>query len=183
MPTENPPVIRCLTVRQPWAFAIGEGFKTVENRTRRTKYRGTVLIHAGQTFDGSINLVKYSRDAAIRLDQLGGRSNFWDARFLVPSKVYAPPAAALALSAVIGSARITGCHQATNGCCAPWGFPDSWHWELADVVPLPKAVPSRGALGLWKPTAELLEAVVAQTRDAADLVEAEVRALRAIREA
>jgi hypothetical protein len=37
-----------LTVRQPWASAIFHAGKTVENRPRRTHYRGRLWIHAGE---------------------------------------------------------------------------------------------------------------------------------------
>lgn len=158
--------VRGLTIKQPWTFAIAEGFKTVENRSRRTNYRGTLLIHAGQIFDDSVSVVRYSRDAAIRLEELGGRGNFWDARAYIPSKIYQPPPASLALSGVVATARLAGCHQATNGCCSPWGFADQWHWELADIQQLKRAVPRAGALGLWKPDADLLAAVEAAARPA-----------------
>jgi len=152
------PPMRGLTVRQPWAFAIAEGFKTVENRTRRTNYRGPLLIHAGLKHDRSVPIVRYSRDAAIRLDELGGSGNFWEARGLVPSVFYKPHAT-LALGAVIATARLDGCHEAVDGCCAPWGVPGCWHWELADVQPLQTAVARTGALTLWKADADLLGAV------------------------
>lgn len=151
--------IRGLTIKQPWAFAIAEGFKTIENRSRRTNYRGTLLIHAGQTHDRSVVIVRYSRDAAARLDELGGSGNFWDARCYIPSRVLPPPHATIALSGVIATARLAGCHEAADGCCSPWGLADQWHWELADIQPLSRAVAKAGALGLWKPDAELLTAV------------------------
>lgn len=154
---------RGLTIKQPWAFAIAEGFKTIENRSRRTNYRGQLLIHAGRAIDDAVNIVKYSRDAAIRFDELGSRSNYWDAREHIPSQIVPPPPVSMALSAVIATAQLVDCHQATDGCCAPWGFPDQWHWQLADVKPLERAIPKTGALGLWKPDTELLAAVIAQT--------------------
>lgn len=158
---------RGLTIKQPWAYAIAEGFKTTENRSRRTNYRGTLLIHAGRAVDDAVNIVSYSRDAAIRFDELGGRSNYWDAREHIPSRIVSPPPAALALSGVIATAQLVGCHQAADGCCAPWGFRDQWHWELADVQPLKQAIAKAGALGLWKPDADLIAAVTAQTSEAA----------------
>lgn len=39
--------MKALTIRQPWAWAICAGFKTVENRTWLTNYRGELAIHAG----------------------------------------------------------------------------------------------------------------------------------------
>lgn len=42
--------MKALSVRQPWAWAIVEGYKPVENRSRDIvgAYRGPVLIHAGR---------------------------------------------------------------------------------------------------------------------------------------
>jgi hypothetical protein len=41
--------LRVLTVKQPWAWAIGEGHKLVENRGWQTDYRGPLAIHAGKS--------------------------------------------------------------------------------------------------------------------------------------
>ena len=52
--------IHVLTVKQPWAHLIVHGYKSagggiehklIENRTRRTAYRGELYIHAGKSFD------------------------------------------------------------------------------------------------------------------------------------
>lgn len=39
--------VRVLTVRQPWASLIADGRKEYETRTKPTKWRGWVFIHAG----------------------------------------------------------------------------------------------------------------------------------------
>lgn len=39
--------MRALVVRQPWAGKIARGEKTIELRSRRTHYRGPVIIVAG----------------------------------------------------------------------------------------------------------------------------------------
>jgi hypothetical protein len=152
---------RVLSVRQPWAFAIAEGFKPIENRGRRTHYRGPVWIHAPKPLEKHVSIVLHSRPAAARLDELGGRTNFWDAIRTVPSRFRQDPTT-LALSAVIATARITGCHRASDTCgpaCQAWGWLDAWHWEISDARPLTAAVPAKGSLGLWKPTPDLAEAV------------------------
>lgn len=124
---------RALTVRQPWADAITHGTKRTENRTRRTHYRGQLLIHAGAAHDPMGRFVITDWDL---LDS-------WpDTR-----------------GAIIAVATLTDCHAATDGCCAPWGFPDTWHWVLEDVRPLATPVPCKGRLGLWTPDDELLAAV------------------------
>lgn len=49
--TPNLARLRALSVRQPWAWLIVSGLKDVENRSRRTHYRGPLLIHAGLSLD------------------------------------------------------------------------------------------------------------------------------------
>lgn len=125
--------MKALTIRQPWADAIvhlAENPKRVENRTRPTKYRGQILIHAGLIGD--------------RAAVLAG-----------------VPAGPDKRGHIIGIAELTGCH-AELGCCWPWGLPDRWHWELADVQPLAVPVPAKGQLGLWNPPADVLNAVIVQ---------------------
>jgi hypothetical protein len=35
-----------ISIRQPFAWLIVRGFKNIENRTRRTNFRGEILVHA-----------------------------------------------------------------------------------------------------------------------------------------
>lgn len=43
--------MKALSIKQPWAWLIANGYKDVENRTWNTNYRGEFLIHASGTFD------------------------------------------------------------------------------------------------------------------------------------
>lgn len=43
--------MKAITIKQPWATLIAEGYKEYEFRTWKTKYRGDILIHAGKTID------------------------------------------------------------------------------------------------------------------------------------
>jgi len=43
--------VKALSVQQPWAWLIVNGWKNVENRTWKTNVRGEIAIHAGKTFD------------------------------------------------------------------------------------------------------------------------------------
>ena len=38
--------MKVLSIRQPWASLIVEGYKKYEFRSWKTKYRGKILIHA-----------------------------------------------------------------------------------------------------------------------------------------
>jgi hypothetical protein len=50
--------MKALSVRQPWAWLIVNGYKDVENRTWSTEYRGPLLIHAGWHLDPEIEQVR-----------------------------------------------------------------------------------------------------------------------------
>ena len=41
--------MKALSIRQPWAWLVVNGFKPMENRTWRSLFRGPLLIHASQT--------------------------------------------------------------------------------------------------------------------------------------
>ena len=41
--------LKAISIRQPWAWLIVNGYKDVENRVWAAKLRGPVLIHAGQS--------------------------------------------------------------------------------------------------------------------------------------
>ena len=40
------PTFKALSVRQPYAWLLVNGFKTCENRSWNTQHRGTLVIHA-----------------------------------------------------------------------------------------------------------------------------------------
>lgn len=44
-------IMKVITIKQPYASLIAEGYKEYEFRTWRTKYRGDILIHAGKSVD------------------------------------------------------------------------------------------------------------------------------------
>ena len=43
--------MKAITIKQPWASLIAEGYKEYEFRSWNTKYRGDILIHAGLSID------------------------------------------------------------------------------------------------------------------------------------
>ena len=47
--------MKVITIKQPWASLACLGIKDIENRTWATKIRGTVLIHAAQTYQTATN--------------------------------------------------------------------------------------------------------------------------------
>ena len=43
-----------LTLHAPWAWAVVQGIKTVENREWATNHRGPIFVHAGRSFDSDV---------------------------------------------------------------------------------------------------------------------------------
>ena len=43
--------MKVLTIKEPWATLIIEGYKKYEFRSWKTNYRGKILIHAGLTLE------------------------------------------------------------------------------------------------------------------------------------
>lgn len=43
--------MKVITIKEPWATLIKEGYKEYEFRTWKIKYRGDILIHAGKGID------------------------------------------------------------------------------------------------------------------------------------
>lgn len=63
--------MKAITIKEPWATLIAEGYKEYEFRTWKTNFRGEILIHAGKGVDRAamkrfqhLNL-KYSKGAII----------------------------------------------------------------------------------------------------------------------
>jgi hypothetical protein len=118
-----------LSVRMPWAAAIfwADPLKNCENRGRATTYRGRLYIHVAASV----------------------RSNPGWERSPMGAVLAAIPAERLDLHGlIIGTVQLDGCVRDST---SPWAIPGSWHWLLADPVPLAEPVPATGQRGLWTP--------------------------------
>lgn len=137
VPEHDRTPIRCLTIRPPWSDLIAieddQVAKRIENRVWTSRWRGTLLIHAGSEVDLR----------ALALDAV--RETLDDDHELVRG-------------AVVAVADLAGIH-ADDGACTPWSQEGCFHWELARVQRLTTPVPARGAQRLWKPTPDLLRAI------------------------
>ncbi len=125
MTTSTP--VRVLTVRQPHAHLLihgspNAGVKDVENRSRPTSYRGTLLIQASATID---------QDAYADY---------------IAEGIELPPADQLVTGAIIGSVQVIGCVRDSR---SRWAIPGYWHWltgapQIADPV-----IPIKGQLSMF----------------------------------
>lgn len=117
-----------ITLRQPWASLVAEGFKPVENRKWFTRYRGELAIHAGK----SCTLQEH-KDAV---------------EFLIANDLVGVilPWERTIRSAILAVVQMVDCvtEHPSGYFCGPYGHVYSKVQRLA--VP----VPCSGAQGFWK---------------------------------
>jgi hypothetical protein len=167
--------IRAITVRQPWAWAIAHGGKTIENRSTTVKYRGPLFIHAGAAWSprGAEDQrvlhawTAWLSDRPIELAHEEQLREWWErADVLEPDSDR--ERALLPRQALIAVAELVDVHYDT-GCCRPWGessYAESRgrirtavaHLVLEDVRPLDEPILCPGALGLWRLPADVVDA-------------------------
>lgn len=116
----------------------GNALLTCTKTCRTLDKRGWILLHAGQQTD------RPALREPLAARTIRGRE--------------------LPTGAVLGIARLTGCHQHPAGSppCAEFSQPGAWHLELSDVQALALPIPARGQLGPWRPTEDLVDQVLQQ---------------------
>jgi ASCH domain len=118
-------MFRALSIRQPWAWLIVNGYKDVENRSWRTRYRGPILIHSALSTrdlrDGEA--AKVARRFGIRMPREYERGG------------------------IVGAAEVVDCRTRTG---SPWHRRGQIGWVMAK----PRRLSFReckGSLGLFRP--------------------------------
>jgi len=113
-----------LTIRQPWASAIFRAGKDVENRPRRTHFRGRLWIHAG-----------LFRDRAA-VDRWARSNGVWIPEEPLPRGV------------ILGSVELVDCVDDSD---SPWALRGNYHWVLRRPMLLARPVEQSGSLGFsWR---------------------------------
>ncbi len=114
--------MKALSLKQPWAWAVIEGIKDIENRKWKTKFRGDLLIHASRTFDGIGFIV---------LQNMG----------LNP-----PPESFLERGSIIGRVTVIDCVRVhpSRFFFGPWGF------ILRDPIKFKEPIFWKGQLGIFE---------------------------------
>jgi hypothetical protein len=119
---------RALSIRQPWAWAILNAGKDIENRPRRFHHRGPICIHASLNNSAGHHLV-----SSLEIKRAAG------------SPIEVPYRASLTHGGIIGTAEIVDCIEASD---SPWFF-GPYGLVLRNVQPVP-FIPVKGALGLFR---------------------------------
>ena len=117
-------IMKALSIRQPWAWLIVNGYKDIENRSWSTDFRGRVYVHAGRKIK--------SGDFPEQRDYIEQSGIF------LPEE---PP-----LGAIVGEVTITDCVDTSSSpwFCGPYGF------ILSSPVVYKDPIPYRGQLGFFE---------------------------------
>lgn len=124
--------MKTLTVKQPWASLIIEGYKRFEFRTWKSNYRGEFLIHAGKTLD---------------------KEAFERFKDLLPEE--------LPLGKIIGKVTLVDCIKCdkefkekclkeNNRVYEKSSFQERYAFQLDNVVKFDKYIEASGKLSFWE---------------------------------
>lgn len=92
--------VSAISIRQPWAWLVACGFKQIENRSRPTRFRGRVAIHASSS---SANMSPDMLDEILAIDS--DDNVLWDASCVKEDAKNV----VFAAGAIIGSVEIYDC--------------------------------------------------------------------------
>ena len=121
--------MKALTIKEPWATLIINGYKKYEFRSWKTNYRGKILIHAGKTTD---------KEACSRVRDYNLFFNNGN---------------------IIGECTITDCIlvneefdkklRQSNPIVYKNNHVGMYAWKLEKVIKYDKVIATKGKLGLW----------------------------------
>lgn len=121
-----------LSIRQPWAWAIINAGKDVENRDWPTRFRGPVCIHAAK------GMTKAEFDGFIRTIHHVSLTHPFSTGASVPHS------ASLPRGGIVGVAVIADCVETSE---SPWFF-GRYGFVLRNASPV-EFIPVKGALGFF----------------------------------
>ena len=131
-----------LSLYPEWAWAIVFAGKDVENRSWRTSYRGTLLIHASGR-RSSQEALESARNMLCARSKLRPR----DLPDEFPS------------SAILGAVELVDCVESAE---SSWAEAKAVHWLLRGARPLPRliaGIPGQRRVWSWAPTKRQLAAL------------------------
>lgn len=124
--------MKVLSVKQPWAALLVNGIKDIENRTRRTTFRGRILIHASK-----------AQKSEFIADFLTGEQ----AKAVCEAKIEDSDfGKSLVRGMIIGSIEIYDCVKNDSSI---WAEKNVWNWKVRKPILFKKPIPAKGKLGLW----------------------------------
>jgi len=122
--------MNALSIKQPWASLIINGYKNIENRSWKRKKIGWVLVHSCATFDTLKNMKGLKKEVKDVLDSLEWKK--------------------FKTSAILGIMYINNIEEDCDVSKYKWASgPNCWH--ITKVYKFSKPINAKGKLGLWYP--------------------------------
>lgn len=119
--------IRILSIRQPWAWLIVNGYKPIENRTWPSNYTGDLYIHAAKKYDVFINPQAIKK----QIGDVDKYEKYLNAKLL--------------FGGLVGKVRMVDCVDCHKSV---WFYGD-WSFVFEDPETIPFH-PMRGQLGIFR---------------------------------
>lgn len=145
--------MRALTLRQPWAWAVIEGLKPIENRSwcpNRYQIGQPFAVHAGLAFD-TLGFSVFERCAREARCWSRYQRDFEDVR-----------GAVLGI-ATLGHKHVAGADdRLVPPAARPWFF-GPYGFPLTRIAKLSEPLPCRGALGFWELPSDVERKIIAAT--------------------
>lgn len=138
--------MKALTIRQPWAWAIAEGHKRIETRSRRTHFRGEIAIHAAKRWDWEVEPYVFAALIQLRIPP-----TTTDAGYKALSTMRQTAGHVVATAELVDCFEITGEEELSSTELELGDFtPGRFGWKLANVRPVSPTYAATGKLGFWE---------------------------------
>ena len=121
--------MKVLTIREPWASLIINGYKKYEFRSWKTNYRGVVLIHAGKGIDKDMLCIADKYKINICPGEILGEVNITDC--------------------IKVDNNFNQMLKKDNSLVYHGNYCDNYAWKIENVKKYDKTIPVKGKLGLW----------------------------------
>lgn len=122
--------MKALTIREPWASLIVNGYKEYEFRSWKTTYRGKILIHTSSKMDLSM----IDRFRKYNLNYLNG---------------YIIGEAELVDCILVDDDFINNLRKINHIVYSKSNYNETYAWKLENIKKYNKPILSKGQLGLW----------------------------------
>ena len=122
--------MKALTIKEPWATLIIEGYKEYEFRSWKTNYRGKILIHAGKSLEKNQEKKFKEYNLKYSCGEIIGEADLVDC-IKVTEKF---------------DEYLKGINPIVYGNS---GHVENYAWKLENIKKYDKKIPAKGQLGLW----------------------------------
>lgn len=122
--------MKALTIKQPWASLIIDGYKKYEFRSWKTNYRGRIFIHAGLSIDQNATQKYMNYNLCYIQGAIIGEATISDCLHVDEEL----------------NEKLSAINHLVYGQKNHLGL---YAWKLENVIKYSKPIPCKGKLGLW----------------------------------